>query len=199
LSDKSTGVGDQRLIDAFNSFIETHHLREIHRVGPRFTWTNKQSNPVMSNIDRILASTEWDLKFPTSCLNTLTRVGSDHCPLLLDTGGLLRVESTERDSFFLEKQWFKMEGFLETVADKWRQNRDRCPARAYSMDKWHGGVATLRNFLKGWGRSIRGEYRRRKEELLQQILEMDVEDSEGMSLQGGNYAEDINWKRRWRS
>jgi exonuclease III len=87
LSDKSTVVGDQRLIDAFNSFIENHHLREIHRVGPKFTWTNKQSNPVMSNIDIIVASTEWDLKFPTSCLNTLTRVGSDHCPLLLDTGG----------------------------------------------------------------------------------------------------------------
>jgi hypothetical protein len=67
------------------------------------------------------------------------------------------------------------------------------------MDKWHGGVATLRNFLKGWGRNIRGEYRRKKEELMQQILKTDVEESEGMSLHGGSCAEDISWKRRWRS
>jgi hypothetical protein len=79
-------------------------------LGPRFTWTNKQSNPVMSNIDRILASTEWDLKFPTSCLNTLTRVDSDHCPLLLDKGGLLRVESTERDNFSLRNSGLKWRG-----------------------------------------------------------------------------------------
>jgi mannosylglycoprotein endo-beta-mannosidase len=75
-----------------------------------------------------------------------------------------------------------MEGFIETVADKWRQNRDRCLARAYSMDKWHGGVATLRNFLKGWGRNIRGEYKRRKQELLQQILKTDVEEPTGGQL-----------------
>jgi exonuclease III len=113
LSDKSTGVGDQRLISAFNSFIENNHLREIYRAGPKFTWTNKQSNPVMSNIDRILASTEWDLKFPTCCLNTLTRVGSDHCPLLLDTGGLLRGESTGGDSFSLRDSGSKWKGSLK--------------------------------------------------------------------------------------
>jgi mannosylglycoprotein endo-beta-mannosidase len=104
-----------------------------------------------------------------------------------------------------------MEGFIKTVEDKWRQNRDRCPARAYSMDKWHGGVATLRNFLKGWGRNVRGEYRRRKKELMQQILKTDVEESEGVSLQGGQLcrryqleaemeklmeAEEIYWQQR---
>jgi hypothetical protein len=36
----------------FNSFIEDTTLREIKRVGGRFTWTNKQRNPVMSNLDR---------------------------------------------------------------------------------------------------------------------------------------------------
>jgi mannosylglycoprotein endo-beta-mannosidase len=77
-----------------------------------------------------------------------------------------------------------MEGFIKIVEDKWIQNRGRCPARVYSMDKWHGGVETLRNFLKGWGRNVRGEYRRRKEELMQQIIEADVEESVGMNLQG---------------
>jgi hypothetical protein len=39
---------------AFNDFIEKHCLREIHREGPRCTWTNKQEWLVKSNIDRVL-------------------------------------------------------------------------------------------------------------------------------------------------
>jgi hypothetical protein len=45
----------------FNSFIEDTALRKIKRVGGRFTWTNKQRNPVMSNLDRFLVSGECDM------------------------------------------------------------------------------------------------------------------------------------------
>jgi endonuclease/exonuclease/phosphatase family metal-dependent hydrolase len=54
--------------------------------GGEFTWTNNQSNPIMSNIDRVLVTTEWELKYPTCTLTSLTRIGSDHNPILLDTG-----------------------------------------------------------------------------------------------------------------
>jgi len=75
-ADKNTGGGDIRLMNLFNDFIERCDLREIHRSGgSRFTWTNKQENPTM-----------WEEKFPTTTLTALTRVGSDHSPLLLDTG-----------------------------------------------------------------------------------------------------------------
>jgi exonuclease III len=71
---------------AFNNYIENSNLREIHRVAARFTWTNMQENPVQSNIDRVLVTTRWEHKFPLSSLNSLTRVGSDHCPMILDIG-----------------------------------------------------------------------------------------------------------------
>jgi len=83
--DESSGLGEDHLMRAFNDFIEEFDLREVHRVGPRFTWTNKQVVPVMSNIDRVLIATDWESRFPLTLLNTLTRLGSDHCPLLLDT------------------------------------------------------------------------------------------------------------------
>lgn len=38
------------------------------------------------------------------------------------------------------------------------------------MDEWHGG---LRQFLKGWGNNLRGEYKREKEKLLKKIEEID--------------------------
>ena len=83
--DKSSRVADERLIRAFNDFIGDLGLIEIHRGGTRFTWTNKQENPVQSNIDRVLVATEWESRFPLTSLSSLTRLGSDHCPLLLDS------------------------------------------------------------------------------------------------------------------
>jgi hypothetical protein len=38
---------------------------------------------------------------------------------------------------------------------------------AYSLDVWHGGLAALRQFLKGWGANLRGEYRRKKKSILE--------------------------------
>jgi len=87
-------------MNLFNDFIERCDLREIHRSrGSRFTWTNKQENPTMCNLDRVLVSTDWEEKFPTTTLTALTRVGSDHSPLLLDTGV---VTNKNLDNFSLK-------------------------------------------------------------------------------------------------
>lgn len=91
LSDKSSGRGDKHLMDAFNSFIEQHSLRELTRLGARYTWNNKQDRPIQSNIDRVFMTTEWEMKFPLSILSSLTRLGSDHCPLLLGNGETVEV------------------------------------------------------------------------------------------------------------
>jgi len=40
--DKSSGGGDQKLIDLFNGFIGKFDLREVFRMGGKFTWTNKK-------------------------------------------------------------------------------------------------------------------------------------------------------------
>lgn len=85
--DKSTGGGDTRLMNAFNDFIENNKLKELYRGGGGFTWSNKQLIPILSNLDRILMTTDWEEKFPLTTLTSLTRVGSDHSPLLMDTGG----------------------------------------------------------------------------------------------------------------
>jgi endonuclease/exonuclease/phosphatase family metal-dependent hydrolase len=70
----------------FNSFINDTTLIEVIIGGSRFTWTNKHANPIGSVLDRVFVSREWEKRFPKVKVFTLTRVGSDHCPLLMDDG-----------------------------------------------------------------------------------------------------------------
>jgi hypothetical protein len=53
ISDKNSDNIDFNLIDQFNSFIGDHELRELKRSGQKFTWTNKQDNPILVNLDRV--------------------------------------------------------------------------------------------------------------------------------------------------
>lgn len=167
MEDKSNNQGDLRLIKLFNEFIKDQQLREIMRSGPRFTWTNKQEEPIMSNLDRVLDSIDWEQQF--RFLQTLTRLGSDHCPLILDD-----VASMKRQMriFRFEKQWNKREGFKDLIEDKWGVGSQKVPATAYSVRKWHTITSSLRQFLKGWGGNIKGENKRLKEDILYQIREI---------------------------
>ena len=69
----------------FNDFIADLALREIDRIGARFTWTNRQASPTQSVLDRVLVSPEWDLRCSLASLRAITRIGSDHVPLLLSS------------------------------------------------------------------------------------------------------------------
>jgi hypothetical protein len=77
-NEKNNSNINMGLMEKFNMFIDLHQLKEIHRNGPKYTWTNKQTCPVMVTLDRILVSTEWEDKHPLCFAWSKTRVGSDH-------------------------------------------------------------------------------------------------------------------------
>jgi hypothetical protein len=58
--EKNTGTENTIWMDIFNSFINDTTLIGLIRGGSRFTWTNKQVNPVRSNLDRVLVNREWE-------------------------------------------------------------------------------------------------------------------------------------------
>jgi hypothetical protein len=64
MGDKNNDNIDVGLMTLFNDFIDFHQLRELVRSGERYTWTNKQLNPIMSVLDRVLVSTEWESLSP---------------------------------------------------------------------------------------------------------------------------------------
>jgi hypothetical protein len=61
-------------------------LCENSSSGARFTWTNKQTRPVRSVLDRVFMSPKWESKFLMVSLMAETWIGSDHTPLILDSG-----------------------------------------------------------------------------------------------------------------
>lgn len=108
--DRNQGQGDPRLMDIFNNFIGSFHLRDIFISGVKFTWSNKQKNPTLVKLDRILATDTWDLNFSHSFAWSKARIGSDHSPLILDSG----EQGAPRTKYFfsLRKNGAIRRGFL---------------------------------------------------------------------------------------
>uniref|UniRef100_A0A453SB03 Endonuclease/exonuclease/phosphatase domain-containing protein n=1 Tax=Aegilops tauschii subsp. strangulata TaxID=200361 RepID=A0A453SB03_AEGTS len=67
-SDKSSPNVDRVRMRLFNDCIADLALREITRIGARFTWTTKQADPIRSVLDQVFVSAQWEVMFPLSSL-----------------------------------------------------------------------------------------------------------------------------------
>jgi hypothetical protein len=99
-------------MDLFNDHIATWGLRELPRTEVRFTWTNKQLNQVRSMLDRAFISPNFESDFPLCSLVAETSLGSDHTPLILDSGVGFPIRSNR---FFFELGWFEVPHFHEIL------------------------------------------------------------------------------------
>jgi len=72
----------------FNAIIDAFNLRELELSGRQFTWANNLEIPTFEKLDRILSCTEWELKFPRTTVQALSREISDHTPLFINTRNL---------------------------------------------------------------------------------------------------------------
>jgi endonuclease/exonuclease/phosphatase family metal-dependent hydrolase len=100
----------------FNVVINNLDLRELQLSGRQYTWANNLQTPTYEKLDRILATTEWELKFPKVTVQTLVRGVSDHTPLLLDTGAPSQQNAY---MFKFELAWLFKDGFYEKVKEVW--------------------------------------------------------------------------------
>ena len=116
--DKNNTIITWPQVHRFNDCIANLALREIRRGGARFTWINKQLNPIICVLDRVFMSAEWEALFPLCSLAVETIVGSDHSPLLLSSGEELKKRSPR---FFFEKAWLERPDFVEIFTHKWRE------------------------------------------------------------------------------
>ena len=98
----------------FNAIIDGLNLKEIEMSGRKFTWANAKRIPTYEKLDRVLASTEWEHRFPLVTVDALNREISDHTPLLLSTGE--KVFRRNQPEFKFELSWLLKKDFFETVA-----------------------------------------------------------------------------------
>ena len=99
--DKSNDNFNSQWPFVFNAIIEGLDLREIELSGRQFTWANRKSNPTFEKLDRVLASISWEQKFPLVNVRALEREGSDHTPILLDSGEQAHLGNKAHFSFEL--------------------------------------------------------------------------------------------------
>jgi hypothetical protein len=111
-SERSGVVTRRRAVAVFADFIEEQGLMNLPLSGGISTWSNSSS---WSRLDRFLVSTEWDLRYPDLMQRKLTRVCSDHAPILLGGG----IRQGGKRPFKFENMWLKEEGFVEKVRSWW--------------------------------------------------------------------------------
>lgn len=127
---------------------------------------------MLVNLDRILISVSWEIKYPLCNAWSITRVGSDHAPILLETG----EETIQKTRyFFFEKHWLTIPNFIQSVCSVWKEARDKLSDRCYSMNKWHSCITSVRQKMKGWDIQEKGQRKKAKKELLSKLEDLDKE------------------------
>jgi hypothetical protein len=156
-------------MDLFNEHIAGWGLREIPRTGARFTWTNKQLNPVRCVLDRVFISPELELHFPLCAVAAETSLGSDHTPLIFDSG---EGNPPKSNRFFFESSWLESHGFHAALESVWLSLANRVGGRDI-VDWWSFMSTGLRKYLRGWNANKGKETRQTKQNLLTQIKSLD--------------------------
>jgi hypothetical protein len=127
-------------------------------------------------------SPTWEQFYKRSSCETLTRVGSDHCPLLVLTDD---HRFKQQHCFRFEMAWLTQEGFRERVVASWPERRDK-----NVQDYWRELKADTRKFCKGWGANINSQIKRDKKLLLDKLERMDkMEEENGFNI--------MQWQERY--
>jgi hypothetical protein len=165
--EKSTGNINQHWADLFNDWINKFALVEIKNSSRRFTWGNNQENLVMALLDRIFVSTCWESLFPSCSVLVKPRLGSDHVPLIVDSGA---IKLPVNKQFRFEKWWLKVDGFQQVVEKFWNS-----PFHLHkAIDRWQFKIRNLRKGLKGWDSNFEADQKKKKQHLVAEYDLLDV-------------------------
>ncbi|XP_020675408.1 uncharacterized protein LOC110094499 [Dendrobium catenatum] len=101
-------------------FMDTNGLVDPSFIGPAFTWTNNKDarSRISSQLDRFLISSSILDVFQELRVTHLTRLASDHCPILCSTAEQQRGVPSYWIKF--EEAWIGFPKAWQLVADKWK-------------------------------------------------------------------------------
>jgi hypothetical protein len=153
-NDKINGNVNFKWIDSFNAWIDLWALIEIGLAGRSFTWYNNQGNRIMSKIDRIFCSTDFEGMFPLGKARALPRLAVITLPLC---GILVRHVLREKSSFKFEIWWLTRPDFANIVTKAWSIPRN---SHESIMDSWQKKVRYFRRLAKGWSANLEASIRK---------------------------------------
>lgn len=146
--EKSKGSINKSVMRQFNQTIDALQLLELDLIGKNFTWSNEQDNPTMSRIDRFFATIDWHDLSPSSNLQAIGTMISDHCALLMQ----VHSSCSFYKEFRFKSFWTDIDGFKEVVQQAWT-------SRVNSIDdilRLHVKMVCMTKALKVWRRHMVG-------------------------------------------
>ncbi|XP_019251026.1 PREDICTED: uncharacterized protein LOC109229940 [Nicotiana attenuata] len=102
----------------FRHCINTCNLTDLGFKGSIFTWWNGRSEDdcIFNRLDRCLGNMELQQSFPGLEITHLSKIGSDHCPMLLKCD----IETPPiKKSFKFLNFWTKNDTFKDVVKENW--------------------------------------------------------------------------------
>jgi hypothetical protein len=118
----------------------------------------------------VFVSASFEAIFPLCSLSAETSLGSDHTPLVFDTGEGFPVRSNR---FFFETSWFERPNFVPLIQLTWDRLLSNVGGRDI-IDWWSFMSTGLRQYLRGWNQNLGRDSKATKKALLTQIAQLDV-------------------------
>lgn len=100
---------------AFNEAISRLSLVENSLEGCKYTWTNKQQNPLLERLDWFFSSNSWTTLCPITSASALSRDTSDHTPCLITASTTI----SKSQVFRFENYWLEHEQFPAILQHGW--------------------------------------------------------------------------------
>lgn len=104
-------------VERMRHMIEVCGFQGLEFSGPRYTWTNCQLGRfnIKQRLDQCWCNPAWDDLFPDAYVKHLTRVHSDHHPIMLST----RPEVAASHGFRFQNGWMEHNGFADFMQSAW--------------------------------------------------------------------------------
>ena len=160
----------------FSEVMNELGLRDLPLQGGPFTWRGGLNNQCMSRLDRFLVTADWESRFSNAIQSTLPRPVSDHCPVLLDSEGILSGPTP----FRFEIMSLKFDGFKDILRGWW-QNLHFSGSFSFVLAS---KVKALKGILRVWNKEVFGRVEVQKKEALRRISFWDdLEKEKALSLE----------------
>ena len=144
-------------MQSFRDCLDFCGLKYLGYSGLPFTWCNRRfdGNVVWVRLDRVVASPEWVLKFPTVRLHHLSGFSSDHKPIWLCSDDIRRRCFRPNKPFRFEAMWIKDDRCEGAVHEAW----DKFSA-ADPMGNVLLKVSNCQTHLSEWNKKVFGNVQR---------------------------------------
>ncbi|KAL6184298.1 hypothetical protein ACLB2K_045701 [Fragaria x ananassa] len=178
-------------IKLFQDFISNAMLRDLNFQGPEYTWFAIRNRKVFikERLDRAMANIHWCTAQSKTQVFHLSKIGSDHRPILIDT---LPVETKGKPLFRYENFWNDHEECIPLI-----RGICRTEGLANPMRRWITNLGESTLALKKWSRTVFPTSHAQVRSLIQDLEALYESEDQEVTPQLQDITENIStlWRR----